>query len=190
MNSFFWTLTYSLFVPFGVKLCLLFVVYKLCYIKSRSSPFFKSCHPSPYCCWSTVYSFTKRRNKPGFSGFIKIPIEDNMLADFLTVLFTDGSHTTAPMITAKDDSWADEIIINAWDVYKEEDVSRFGQVLLVITWLFSGKSLTVPKWLQMLTKPFWERPLNLGYKSKGSLYLMMIMLSRMQYIKIQSISNN
>ena len=53
----FWTLTYSLFFPFGVKPCLVFVIYKFCYTKSRSSPFFKSCHPSPYCCWSTVYSF-------------------------------------------------------------------------------------------------------------------------------------
>ena len=51
------------------------VVYKFCCTKSHSSPFFKSCHPSPYCCWSMVYSFIKRRNKPGFSGLIKIPID-------------------------------------------------------------------------------------------------------------------
>ena len=38
-------------------------------------PFFKSSHPNLYCCLSTVYSFIKRRNKPGFSGFIKIPIQ-------------------------------------------------------------------------------------------------------------------
>ena len=50
------------------------VVYKFCCTKSRSSPFFKSCQPNPYCCWSTVYSFTKRRNKPDFLGLIKIPI--------------------------------------------------------------------------------------------------------------------
>ena len=49
------------------------VVYKFCCTKSRSSPFFKSCHPILYCYWNTVYSFTKRRNKPGFSGLIKIP---------------------------------------------------------------------------------------------------------------------
>ena len=50
------------------------VVYKFCCTKSRSSPFFKSCQSTPYCCWSTVYSFTKHRNKPGFSELIKIPI--------------------------------------------------------------------------------------------------------------------
>ena len=50
------------------------VVHKFCCTKSRSSPFFKSCHPFPYCCWSTVYSFTKRRNITDFSGLIKIPI--------------------------------------------------------------------------------------------------------------------
>ena len=49
------------------------IVYKFCCTKSRSSPFFKSCYQFPYCCWSTVYSFTKRRNKPGFSGLIKVP---------------------------------------------------------------------------------------------------------------------
>ena len=73
-----WTHTCSLFVPFGVKPCLLLLLLLL-YInfvtfKSRSSPFFKSCHPNLYCCWSKVYSFTKRRNKPGFPGLIKIPI--------------------------------------------------------------------------------------------------------------------
>ena len=51
------------------------VVYKFCCTKSRSSPFFKSCHQFPYYCWSTVYSFTKRSNKSGFSGLIKILID-------------------------------------------------------------------------------------------------------------------
>ena len=51
------------------------VVYKFCCAKSRLSPFFKICQPTPNCCWSMVYSFTKRRNKPGFSGLIKFPIE-------------------------------------------------------------------------------------------------------------------
>ena len=55
------------------KTLFIVVVYKFCYTKSRSSPFFKSCHPFPNCCWSTVYSFTKRRNKAGFSGLIKNP---------------------------------------------------------------------------------------------------------------------
>ena len=52
---------------------------KLLYINfvariSRSPLSSKAVNPNLYCCWSTFYSFTKRRNKPGFSGFIKIPI--------------------------------------------------------------------------------------------------------------------
>ena len=49
------------------------VVYKFCCTKSRSSSFLQKLAPIPYFCWSTVYSFTKCRNKPGFSGLIKSP---------------------------------------------------------------------------------------------------------------------
>ena len=72
-------LTHSLFIPFGVKPCLLLLL--LLYINfvariSSSSSFLQKLSPSQHCCLSTVYSFTKRRNKPGFSGLIKIPTGD------------------------------------------------------------------------------------------------------------------
>ena len=37
---------------------------------SRSSLSSKAVNPNLYCCWITVYFFTKRWNKPGFSGHI------------------------------------------------------------------------------------------------------------------------
>ena len=76
----------SLFIPFGVKPCLLLLL--LLYInfvarKRRASLYSKADSPNLSCCWITVYSFTKRRNKPGFSGLIKIPI--NSLSRGLTL---------------------------------------------------------------------------------------------------------
>ena len=64
-------LTHSLFIPFGVKPCLLLLLYiNFVARKSRSSSFLQELSPSLYCCLSTVYSFTKRRIKLGFSGLI------------------------------------------------------------------------------------------------------------------------
>ena len=44
------------------------------YVKVVRLPFFKGSRQNLYCWLRTVYSFTKRRNKPGFSGLIKFPI--------------------------------------------------------------------------------------------------------------------
>ena len=66
-------LTHSLFIPFGVKPCLLLLLYiNLVACISRSSLSSKAVTNS-LLLLSTVYSFTKRRNKTGFSGFIKFP---------------------------------------------------------------------------------------------------------------------
>ena len=75
LELFFWTLTYSLFCSIWCKTLFIVVavVYKFCCTKSRSSPFFESCQPTPYSYWSTVYSFAKCRNKPGFFGACKNP---------------------------------------------------------------------------------------------------------------------
>ena len=77
-RTLFWTVIYT-FIVYSIWCKTLFivvvvVVYKFCCTYKSFVPFFKSSHPNLYCCLSKVYSFTKRRNKPGFSGIIKIPI--------------------------------------------------------------------------------------------------------------------
>ena len=76
----------SLFVPFGVKPCLLLLLllYKnFVACRRRSSSFLQKLSPSLYCCLSTFYSFTKRRNKQSFSGFLKIPYNSVPILDLI-----------------------------------------------------------------------------------------------------------